>query len=174
MGKPIQATLVFPTRDKQVLLGMKKRGFGEGWWNGFGGKLDAGETFEAGARRETYEESSLTIGTLHQAARLLFYYDNKLKFVCMVFTSQDFSGIPKEGEEMRPKWFPVDKLPFEKMWSDDPAWLPQVLAHKPNDPILNFAIYLDAKNNFLRIEDRDDEQVADYFGVSNRLTGSAS
>ena len=29
---------------RQLLLGMKKRGFGVGKWNGFGGKFDAGET----------------------------------------------------------------------------------------------------------------------------------
>jgi len=31
-------TLVFLRRPGQILLGMKKRGFGQGRWNGFGGK----------------------------------------------------------------------------------------------------------------------------------------
>jgi len=35
-----QTTIIFPIYDDQVLLGMKKRGFGEGKWNGFGGKLE--------------------------------------------------------------------------------------------------------------------------------------
>lgn len=44
-------TLVMVTRPNQVLLGMKKRGFGEGKWNGFGGKVEKGETiFEAAQR----------------------------------------------------------------------------------------------------------------------------
>ncbi len=48
-------TLVFlldGDRDRdRVLLGMKKRGFGAGKWNGFGGKVDPGETIvEAAAR----------------------------------------------------------------------------------------------------------------------------
>jgi hypothetical protein len=35
----LQTTHVFLFNSKnQVLLGMKKRGFGEGKWNGFGGK----------------------------------------------------------------------------------------------------------------------------------------
>jgi 8-oxo-dGTP pyrophosphatase MutT (NUDIX family) len=40
-----QATLVFvfnPAGD--ILLAMKKRGFGEGKWNGAGGKVEPGET----------------------------------------------------------------------------------------------------------------------------------
>jgi hypothetical protein len=35
-----------------VLLGRKKRGFGEGYVNGFGGKVEPGETVEAAAARE--------------------------------------------------------------------------------------------------------------------------
>ena len=48
---PLQ--LVIPVhQDGRLLLGKKLRGFGEGYWNGFGGKVEAGERIEAGARRE--------------------------------------------------------------------------------------------------------------------------
>ncbi len=36
-------TLVYILKDDQILLGMKKRGFGVGKWNGFGGKVKLGE-----------------------------------------------------------------------------------------------------------------------------------
>lgn len=36
-------TLCIVRKDSKVLLGMKKRGFGEGCWNGFGGKVTEGE-----------------------------------------------------------------------------------------------------------------------------------
>lgn len=52
-------------RDKlsgDVLLGMKKRGFGVGKWNGFGGKVQEGETIRECARRETQEECGLEVG----------------------------------------------------------------------------------------------------------------
>lgn len=39
------------TRTREILLGMKKRGFGMGKWNGFGGKIEGDETTEEGARR---------------------------------------------------------------------------------------------------------------------------
>ena len=35
---------------EKILPGFKKRGFGNGWWNGFGGKVYQGETIEDGAR----------------------------------------------------------------------------------------------------------------------------
>ena len=44
-------TLLFVLEPGRVLLGMKKRGFGMGRWNGFGGKVQAGETIEEGAIR---------------------------------------------------------------------------------------------------------------------------
>ena len=44
-------TLVFVFNGGKILLGMKKRGFGAGRWNGFGGKVDSTETIEAGAKR---------------------------------------------------------------------------------------------------------------------------
>ena len=46
--------------EQFLLLGMKKRGFGEGKWNGYGGKMDiaAGDkTLKDCALRETHEES---------------------------------------------------------------------------------------------------------------------
>jgi hypothetical protein len=35
-------TLCIVHQNDKVLLGMKKRGFGMGRWNGFGGKVEAG------------------------------------------------------------------------------------------------------------------------------------
>ncbi|KAH8913941.1 hypothetical protein BT69DRAFT_56112 [Atractiella rhizophila] len=47
-------TLVFPIlrAENRVLLGLKKRGFATGKWNGFGGKVSAGERPEEAAIRE--------------------------------------------------------------------------------------------------------------------------
>ncbi len=72
-------TLVFPVIGKpikKVLLGMKKRGMGQGKWNGFGGKLKPGETIEECALRELEEESGL-IGkeeNLQWVGRIEFYF----------------------------------------------------------------------------------------------------
>ena len=51
-----EATIVLLLRNDEVLLAMKKRGFGEGKWNGVGGKPNAGESIEEVAVRETKEE----------------------------------------------------------------------------------------------------------------------
>ena len=44
-------TLLFVLKPGKVLLGYKKRGFGAERWNGFGGKVQQGETIEEAAKR---------------------------------------------------------------------------------------------------------------------------
>ena len=46
-----QLTLVFVIEKSRILLGFKKRGFGVGRWNGFGGKVEERETIEEAAKR---------------------------------------------------------------------------------------------------------------------------
>jgi len=44
-------TLALIQNDGHVLLGLKKRGFGKGLWNGFGGKIEVDETDKDAAVR---------------------------------------------------------------------------------------------------------------------------
>ena len=50
-------TLAFVRRSGDILLGYKKRGFGAGKWNGFGGKVEIGETIEDAAKRFAWKTS---------------------------------------------------------------------------------------------------------------------
>lgn len=45
------SSLVLLRKSGSVLLGLKKRGFGAGKWNGFGGKVEDGETMIQCAKR---------------------------------------------------------------------------------------------------------------------------
>nr|XP_057906186.1 oxidized purine nucleoside triphosphate hydrolase [Doryrhamphus excisus]XP_057906187.1 oxidized purine nucleoside triphosphate hydrolase [Doryrhamphus excisus] len=124
-------TLVIVVQPGKVLLGMKKRGFGAGWWNGFGGKVEAGETIEEAARRELLEESGLTADTLEKVGNIKFEFvgDKKLLDV-HIFRADSYTGEPTETEEMRPQWFDFDKIPFNQMWPDDYMWYPLLLQKK--------------------------------------------
>jgi len=134
-----QATLCFLIKEgsggKEVLLAMKKRGFGKGKWNGVGGKLD----FSKGDRdiidaaiRETKEEIKIDPKEVEKVGVLNFYFpyikgakswDQQVH----VFLVRNWKGEPQETEEMAPQWFQVSALPFSSMWSDDKFWLPYVL-----------------------------------------------
>ncbi|CAO3654247.1 unnamed protein product [Mucor hiemalis] len=57
--KQLTLVLVIDEKEEKMLLGMKKRGFGAGKFNGFGGKVEPGESIEEGARRELLEEAEI-------------------------------------------------------------------------------------------------------------------
>ncbi len=118
-------------KDNQVLLGMKKRGFGVGRWNGFGGKIEEGESIEEGAHRELEEEVGIKALDMQKIGILDFSFENDPKVLEVhIFKITDFTGEPFESEEMRPKWFSFDAIPFEQMWSDDKYWFPYLLHNK--------------------------------------------
>ena len=73
-----QVTLCLLVKDDEILLAMKKRGFGKGRWNGVGGKPEQGETIEEALLRETQEEIEVTPTSYHQVATLDFYFPSQL------------------------------------------------------------------------------------------------
>lgn len=126
---PTICNLVYLFRGDKVLLIMKKRGFGEGKYNGPGGKVKEGETVEQCAIRELQEEIKVTPSDLEQFGYLEFVFLKKLEWntIVHVFRAGSFDGEPEETEECIPEWFGVDELPYEKMWDDDKYWFPLFL-----------------------------------------------
>ncbi|XP_075216854.1 oxidized purine nucleoside triphosphate hydrolase-like [Lycorma delicatula] len=143
-------TLVFIRNGRDILLGYKKRGFGKGKWNGFGGKLEEGETLEEAAKREVKEECGLTVEKLDKVGVIDFEFKGDPVILNVhVFMTDQFSGSVVESEEMQPQWFSERDIPFNSMWADDKHWLPSILLEKKikafflfedHDTILNYNI----------------------------------
>ena len=124
-------TLCIPYKHPQILLGMKKRGFGAGRWNGFGGKVKDGEGIEKAAQREMQEESGIVIGALEKVGIMDFEFEGNPEILEVhIFCVKDFSGEMVESDEMKPEWFNINKIPFEFMWPADKLWLPMFLGGK--------------------------------------------
>src|SRR3989344_267704 len=125
-----QDTLVFLLNDEtqEILLAMKKRGFGVGKLNGVCGKVQA----KAFVR---IQEKDLV-----KVAELVFHFKDKPEWSinCHVFFARAWEGEPKESEEMEPEWFDISNLPFDRMWVDDKYWLPMVLRGDYVQAELNF------------------------------------
>jgi len=131
--KHVVLTLVLIRRGENILLGLKKKGFGMGNWNGPGGKVEPGEEIEAAARRESREEFGVDLGELKKIGIVTCEYrevDEPKDMEVHIFETKDFYGEPIETDEMRPRWFPVSKYPFDKAWPDDEFWFPWYLEGK--------------------------------------------
>ncbi|KAF4616537.1 hypothetical protein D9613_008716 [Agrocybe pediades] len=155
-----QYTNAFIVQDGKVLLGYKKRGFGQGKYNGFGGKVDAGESSLQAAIRELQvprftshilnklhltfrlqQEEAGIIAPLEHAGSLLFISQgSEWAFQIEIYRAETFEGTITESDEMRPEWFSINALPgkeeellpipFSKMWDTDEIWLPLLFEKK--------------------------------------------
>ena len=126
--------LLLDKEARRLALGKKKRGFGKDLYNGFGGKIEEGETIEQAAIRELEEESSVEAGyeNLEMVGKLYFTFPTKKEWdqLVYVFKVASWKGEPKESEEMTAEWFDFDQIPYDRMWPDDIYWLPKVLEGK--------------------------------------------
>jgi len=131
----VNATLVYVLKGNppgEILLGLKKVGFGRGKYVGFGGKIEPGESIPQAAVRELAEESGvqITLNALTYVSDIVFLFPNKPDWNhrVHVFTTPANDMEPQETEEMNPRWFPLSSIPYQKMWDDSRYWLPRVLS----------------------------------------------
>ncbi|WP_284979469.1 NUDIX domain-containing protein [Arthrobacter sp. fls2-241-R2A-200] len=129
-------TLCFLLRDgpdsEHVLLGTKKTGFGRGKVVGVGGHVEAGETASQAACREVMEEVSVVVAPedLVPAGTVDFVFPARPEWdmATTVFLTRAWQGEPLESDEIAPAWFPVNRLPVERMWADAEHWLPAMIS----------------------------------------------
>ena len=137
----LETTLCLLKKDNKILLAMKKRGFGEGKYNGVGGKLKNGETPEEAMIRETKEEISVIPVDYEKVGFIKFdeYYKGKKEKVSFhLYIVNNWIGEPTESEEVNPKWFDINSIPYDKMFPDDKYWLPLILKGKKINAYFDF------------------------------------
>lgn len=136
MGKEV--TNVYLVKGDEICLGMKKRGFGQGLWNGTGGKIMDNEAIEEAAKREAKEEFGVDLLELRNMGEILFVFKNGFEHNCHLFLCNKWKGEPFESEEMKPRWFKISSLPFDNMWKTDKHWLPIILDDKRIEAVFYF------------------------------------
>ena len=122
----IKSTLIYLEKDEKYLLMhrvRKKNDINKDKWIGVGGKFEPGESAEDCARRETFEETGLTIRKLNY--RGIVYFENDLceSEEMHLFTSVDFSGELHQSDEGLLEWINKSDVTGLKIWAGDKIFL---------------------------------------------------
>ncbi|MHA2225159.1 MAG: NUDIX hydrolase [Candidatus Hodarchaeales archaeon] len=135
------ATLAYLVCNNEVLLlyrNKKDNDFHSGKYIGVGGRLEPGETPLECISRELEEETGYKLTPEELEFRGYIYFDeihrdkaqedlpafNWLVFLYLVRVEKKLDFINPEGEL---EWFPIDKIPYGKMWSGDRIFTPIIL-----------------------------------------------
>lgn len=137
-------TLCFLLRDAaggaEVLLGLKRTGFGIGKIVGVGGHVEPGENDAEAVVREVWEEIGVVVlqEDLVHAGLVVFIFPARPEWnmSCRLFTTRRWDGEPTESREITPEWFGVGELPLHRMWQDAGHWLPPALAGETIDVVV--------------------------------------
>ena len=129
-----EATVCYLCKQGEIHLAMKTRKIGKGFWNGYGGGIEPGETIEECVLRELKDESGVIAKEEDIEKIAIVHCHNTTstgeKFTCTVhfYLVYHWEGEPQETEEMvTPTWFPMNELPFYAMMPTDGDWLQDAL-----------------------------------------------
>ncbi len=140
MPKMMRTTLCLLLREDELCLAVKKDHknpgvvVGIGKLNGYGGKVEPGESIEDAAKREVLQEAGVKVRALEKVGTIeyLFPETPRNNQVVHIYLCDRWTGEPRETEEMHaPEWFRLNQIPYSRMWKNDQEWLPLVLkGHK--------------------------------------------
>ncbi len=108
--------------DKTLMLHRvkKKQDMHKGKWNGLGGKLENGETPEACAIREVYEESGLIVTNPQLKGFITFpNFDGQNDWYVFVYRFDEFSGEMIDSPEGNLKWITSEEMSEISLWDGD-------------------------------------------------------
>ncbi|MFA6534366.1 MAG: 8-oxo-dGTP diphosphatase [Patescibacteria group bacterium] len=157
---PTTSNLCYLLKNGEVLLAMKKRGFGVGKWNGPGGKVGneiKGESLDDAVRREVLEETGYQIEQLEPVGLIEFVWPEEKGWNqrCYIYICREFSGNLAESDECLPFWFKISEVPYSQMWDDDQYWLDGVLKGGK----VNKRIFFDGNGKVEKTEEIVEEEI---------------
>ena len=117
----VNSTLVHLVSDDRYLMlhRTKKEGdYNKDKWIGVGGKFEPQESPEECARRETFEETGLTVGRMDYRGIVTFVYKDITEYMHL-FTSDDFSGTMRVCDEGDLEWVEISRVCELPIWEGD-------------------------------------------------------
>lgn len=127
--KEASLSIIEDTKNHKFLMIRHHRGINKGCINFPGGKRENGESMEDCVRRETLEETGLTILNPVKVGYVEF---PRFDYYVHIYKSTKFSGeIHAKQDEVETFWQDASKIPYEQMRAADRDFLPDILAGIP-------------------------------------------
>lgn len=127
--KEASLSIIEDTKNHKFLMIRHHRGINKGCINFPGGKRENGESMEDCVRRETLEETGLTILNPVKVGYVEF---PRFDYYVHIYKSTKFSGeIHAKQDEVETFWQDASKIPYEQMRAVDRDFLPDILAGIP-------------------------------------------
>ena len=127
----LRTTLGLFIHEERLLLAVKGRKIGKGILSGCGGKIEPGETSAESLISESQQEFGLTPLDFQMVAVLEIYNPDRpgWDISCDAYRITRWSGTlqMKEDEAYEPEWWPLDRLPENRMWPSDRPWVLRAL-----------------------------------------------
>ncbi|MBQ6716769.1 MAG: 8-oxo-dGTP diphosphatase [Clostridia bacterium] len=122
----ILSSVIYIEKDEKYLMlhrTRKENDTNKDKWIGVGGKFEEGETPEECARRETMEETGLTLHNLFYRGIVTFVSDKYPAEQMHLFSSTEFSGDIRVCDEGELDWIEKEKLLSLPIWEGDKIFL---------------------------------------------------
>lgn len=154
--KTKKATVVFPIpkREYKIILGIKQEKIGAGLYNGWGGKVEPGQTIRENVSEEFKQETGGAIcnpDKLYPVALVhFFFFDNDTdipNFDVTFYIAEEIIGTIKDTREMKGAHeFPLDQIPYGQMLPADEEILSRII----NNETFFGRVYFNKEMNGLR------------------------
>ncbi|TSC70058.1 MAG: hypothetical protein CEO12_555 [Parcubacteria group bacterium Gr01-1014_46] len=131
-----RATLIFPVKGRKVVLGKKRSKVCAGYLNGYGGKVEEGESIHECAMREFTEETGGAVIIPHFLNCVGVLYvrnhdaEGKVIYECDVYTYLVYmwdGGIVSTPEMEDPALYSFEDLGEQNITIHDKVWMPEIL-----------------------------------------------
>lgn len=128
MKKEASLSIIEDTTNHKFLMIRHHRGINKGCINFPGGKKEDNETMLDCVKRETLEETGLTIENPVQVGYVEF---PKFDFYVHIFKSTRYTGeLSAKKDEVETFWQDMGNIPYDEMREADRNFLPDILAGK--------------------------------------------
>ncbi|MCS5635012.1 MAG: NUDIX domain-containing protein [Myxococcota bacterium] len=131
--------IVVDRQRGRILLALHKSGTWEDFYTGLLGEVHEAEEPAAAAVRIAREQAGIVISQCEHLATFRFSSGAWAPANEFEFLAESHTGELRESAVLRPEWFAIDEIPYDKMPADDALWYPAFLALKPMKGHFNFA-----------------------------------